>query len=248
MFARLGRTLVLSKPQSRNRLQGKLHHSLAMLRPPFWVPEKDGDQYQERLSRWPQNTAGQRFQDVSSEMPGWKRTLWAVWELVRSKSAASLESLASLASSALVALAAFRDLQRACCWLRFESYNAWISYADFRKRMNASIPTLYMSPREAKNRHSPYLSICSETTVFYQCMVYIQAGSVSHLVQLLQEVCQLSKSCFEVATSEALNVPLGRYSHLRVWWRSLMMNGDTARFDATTLRLFVREINLIIKI
>ena len=30
--------------------------------------------------------------------------------------------------------------------------------------------------------------------------------------------------------------------------RSLMMNGDTARFDATTLRLFVREINLIIKI
>eukprot|EP00434_Breviolum_minutum_P021997 symbB.v1.2.019419.t1/scaffold1560.1/size111759/10 len=38
---------------------------------------------------------------------------------------------------------------------------------------------------------------------------------------------------FEQRIVTALNVPLGRYSHLRVWWRSLMMNGDTARFDAS---------------
>lgn len=79
----------------------KLAHSLSrtLVLPPFWVPDTDGDQYQDEKAHF------EPFENLYEPSA-------------------------------------------------FESYNTWITYAAFRQRMNATIRLLYMSPREAKNRHS----------------------------------------------------------------------------------------------
>eukprot|EP00435_Cladocopium_sp_Y103_P015908 s2948_g3.t3 len=73
--------------------------SRTLVLPPFWVPDTDGDQYQDEKAHF------EPFENLYDPSA-------------------------------------------------FESYNAWITYAEFRQQMNSSIRLLYMSPREAKNRHS----------------------------------------------------------------------------------------------
>ena len=52
---RLNRTLVLLTPQSLIRDEhDRAVHELVMRRPPFWVPDTDGDQYQEGLRKDPE--------------------------------------------------------------------------------------------------------------------------------------------------------------------------------------------------